>query len=72
MKLSTENNAMMQVLTGLLRERNKPSLRITAGSGQGSPIFEPITIGPVFLMGRTTSDPQSALALIPWTAIESI
>lgn len=63
---------MVQVLTGLLRERTKPSVTLTCGSGQSFPIFEPIAIGPDFLMGRTTVDPQSPVVVIPWSAIESI
>lgn len=72
MKMSSESNTMVQVLTGLLRERNKPSLTLSCGSGQNFPIFEPITIGPDFLMGRSTVDPQSALVVIPWSAVENI
>ena len=73
MQYKTETNGMAQVLATMISNEGQSPLLITTVSGEQFRAFEPITIGPDFLMFRLGVDArQFRPAIIPWASIGSI
>lgn len=72
MRIINEHNGMGPVLNGLMGQKTVSQLVVTTVTGEKLEAYEPVTMGPDFIMFKSSKSEAASSVLVRWSAIAKV